>query len=252
MLLLNEREQTIIDLLIENPHIGVAEMGKRLDVSLVTVRSDFDALSEKGYLIRTRGGALPAFHPAILARQRNLPERKSAIAKKAATLISDGDTVMIEAGTTTALIGRFLLGKRDVKVVTDSTLLLPYARSNPALHITFVGGIFRPEAESMIGPMAVQNLEQFHVKTAFIGTDGFSLENGLTTHMMEATEVVRAMHRRSDRTVLLADSEKWGQAGFARIIPLKEIDTLVIDSGLPEEARNDIMALGIELLIVQV
>ncbi len=60
MLLLNEREQTIIDLLIENPHIGVAEMGKRLDVSLVTVRSDFDALSEKGYLIRTRGGALPA------------------------------------------------------------------------------------------------------------------------------------------------------------------------------------------------
>ncbi len=252
MLLLNERERTIIDLLIENPHIGVAEMGKRLDVSSVTVRSDFDNLAEKGYLIRTRGGALPAFHPAILARQRNQPERKSAIAKKAATLISDGDTVMIEAGTTTALIGRFLLGKHDVKVVTDSTLLLPYARSNPALHITFVGGIFRPEAESMIGPMAVKHLEQFHVKTAFIGTDGFSLENGLTTHMMEATEVVRTMHQRSDRTVLLADSEKWGQAGFAHIIPLKEIDTLVIDSGLPRAARNDIEALGIELLIVQV
>ena len=251
MLVLNEREKTIIDLLIDNPHIGVAEMGRRLNVSSVTVRSDFDALAEKGYLIRTRGGALPAFHPEILARQRKLPERKSAIAKKAASLISDGDTVMIEAGTTTALIGRYLLGKRDVKVVTDSTLLLPYARSNPALHLTFVGGIFRPEAEAMNGPMAIKHLEQFHVKTAFIGTDGFSMENGLTTHMVEAAEIVRTMHRRSDRTVLLADSGKWGQAGFARILPLEDIDTMVIDSGLPEEARNDIEALGIELLIVQ-
>ncbi|MCK5736104.1 MAG: DeoR/GlpR transcriptional regulator, partial [Spirochaetaceae bacterium] len=93
MLLLNEREQTILDLLIDDPHIGVAEMGKRLEVSSVTVRSDFDTLAEKGYLIRTRGGALPAFHPAILARQRNLPERKSAIAKTAASLIGDGDTI---------------------------------------------------------------------------------------------------------------------------------------------------------------
>ena len=249
--LLNERERKILDLLIEDPHIGVSEMSKRLKVSAVTVRSDFDNLAEKGYLIRTRGGALPAFHPEILARQKNLPDRKAAIAKAAASFIDDGDTIMIEAGTTTAFIGRYLLGKRNVKVVTDSTLLLPYARSNPAIHFTFVGGIFRPEAESMVGPAAVQHLEQFHVKTAFIGTDGFSMENGLTTYMMEATEVVRTMHRRSDRTVLLADSGKWGQAGFARIIPLKEIDILVIDSGLHEPARKDIEALGIELLIVE-
>jgi DeoR family galactitol utilization operon repressor len=249
--LLNERERKILDLLIEDPHIGVSQMSKRLDVSSVTVRSDFDNLAEKGYIIRTRGGALPAFHPAILARQRNLPDRKAAIARAAAAFIRDGDSIMIEAGTTTAMIGRFLLGKRDVSVVTDSTLLLPWARSNPSVHFTFVGGIFRPEAESMMGPIAVQHLEQFHVKTAFLGTDGLSLENGLTSHMMEATEIVRAMHRRSDRTVLLADSSKWGQAGFARIIPLEEVDTLVIDSGLPESARKDIKALGIELLIVQ-
>jgi len=249
MQLLNEREKKIIDLLIEDPHIGVNQMSKRLDVSVVTVRSDFDDLAEKGYLIRTRGGALPAFHPDILARQKHRSDVKSAIARTASTLIDDGDTVMIEAGTTTALIGRHLLGKRDVKVVTDNTLLLPYARSNPALHITFVGGIFRPEAESMVGPMAVQHLEQFHVKTAFIGTDGLSLENGLTTHMMEATEVVRAMHRRSDRTVLLVDSSKWGHSGFARILPLEDVDTLVTDADLPDAARKEINALGIELLV---
>ncbi len=251
MQLLNEREKKILEQLIEDPHLSVGDMGKHLDVSVVTVRSIFDSLAEKGYLIRTRGGALPAFHPDILARQRNLTDIKMAIARTAAGLISDGDTVMIEAGTTTALIGRYLLGKRDVKVVTDSTLLLPYFRSNPALHVTFVGGIFHPESESMVGPIAVQYLEQFHVKTAFIGTDGFSMENGLTTHMMEATEIVRAMHRRSDRTVLLADSGKWGQAGFARIIPLNEIDTLITDSALTAEARIDIESLGIEILTVE-
>ena len=236
---------------MDDPHIGVSQLGKVLDVSAVTIRSDFDALAEKGYLIRTRGGALPAFHPEILTRLKTFADAKSAIARRAASLVEDGDTVMIEAGTTTAMMGRYLLGKRDVKVVTDSTLLLPFARSNPALSVTFVGGIFRPEAESMMGPMAVEHLEQFHVRLAFIGTDGITLENGLTAHMMEATEIVRTMHQRSDKTVLLADSRKWGQAGFARILPLEDIDVLVTDSGLPEAARQDIAALGIELLIAE-
>ncbi len=247
--LLDERKRKILFLLIEQPRIGVNEMSRLLEVSAVTVRSDLDDLAEKGYLIRTRGGALPAFHPDIIARGKYRSDVKAEIAATAVSLIDDGDTVMIEAGTTTALIARYLLGKRDVKVVSDSTLLLPYARSNPSLHLTIVGGIFRPEAESMVGPAAVQHLSQFHVKTAFIGTDGFSMENGLTTHIMEATEVVRTMHERSDRTVLVADSCKWGQAGFARIIPLDEVDTLVTDEGLPEEVRAEIGGLGIEILI---
>lgn len=246
--LLDERERKILSLLIEQPRIGVNELSRLLEVSAVTVRSDLDDLADKGYLIRTRGGALPAFHPDIIARGRHRADIKAAIASVAAGLIEDGDTVMIEAGTTTALIGRYLLGKRDVKVVSDSTLLLPCARSNPALKLTIVGGIFRPEAESMVGPEAVRHLRQFHVKTAFIGTDGFSMENGLSTHMMEATEVVRTMHERSDRTVLVADSSKWGQAGFARIIPLDEIDTLITDEGMPPEAREEIQNLGIEVL----
>lgn len=247
--MLNERERRVLSLLIADPHIGVNAMSGHLDVSAVTVRGILDDLAEKGYLIRTRGGALPAFHPEILLRQRASAEVKATIAEAAAALIEDGDTVMIEAGTTTALIGRYLLGKRGLKVVTDSTLLLPYARSNPALSLTFVGGSFRPEAESMVGPTAVHHLEQFQVRTAFIGTDGFSLENGLTTHMMEAAEVVRTMHHRSERTVLLADSGKWGQLGFARIIPLEDVDILVTDAGFPGCDRGEIEKRGVELLI---
>lgn len=251
MQLLNERERKILDILTDDPHIGVNEMSRLLDVSAVTVRSAFDDLAEKGYLIRTRGAALPAFHPGILARQKIRPKVKSVIAKTAASLIGDGESIMIEAGTTTSLIARYLLGKRDIKVVTDSTLLIPYARSNPSIQLSFVGGLFQPESESMMGPIAVAQLREFHVKTAFIGTDGFSEENGLTTHLMEATEVVRTMHERSDTTVLLADSTKWNQAGFARIIPMDAIDILITDSEFPAEARMKIKEMGIRLLIAE-
>ncbi|RLW69423.1 MAG: hypothetical protein B6D68_02090 [spirochete symbiont of Stewartia floridana] len=213
------------------------------------MRSYIHSLVEKGYLIRTRGGAHLAFHPAILKRQKHRFEIKQSIAKAAADLIGNGDSIMVEAGTTTALIGRYLLGKQNIKVVTDSTLLLPYARSNPSLHLSFTGGSFQPEAESMTGPMAVAHLEQFHAKSAFIGTDGFSIENGLTAYMMEAADVVRAMCKRSERSILLADSSKWNRTGFARIIPLGDINILITDEGFPYEARKKLKKLGVGLII---
>ncbi len=246
---LNEKEMKVIDLLVENPHLGVSEMSRHLKVSAVTMRSYIHALAEKGYLIQTRGGAHLAFHPAILKRQKHRFEIKQSIAKAAADLIDSGDSIMIEAGTTTALIGRYLLGKQNIKVVTDSTLLLPYARLNPSLHLSFTGGSFQPEAESMTGPMAVAHLKQFHAKSAFIGTDGFSVENGLTTYMMEASDVVRTMCKRSERRILLADSGKWNRAGFAHIIPLGDIDTLITDEGFPEDARKKVKNLGVELIV---
>ena len=112
-------------------------MSSHLDVSMVTVRSDYDALAEKGYLIRARGGALVASHSEVLKRQRQNFDLKATIARTAATLIEDGDSIMVEAGITTALVGRYLLGKQNIKVVTNSTLLLPYARveSGGALHL---------------------------------------------------------------------------------------------------------------------
>ncbi|MFW5784457.1 MAG: DeoR family transcriptional regulator, partial [Spirochaetota bacterium] len=92
----------------------MSEMGARLGVSQVTVRNTLNALSEKGVVVRTWGGASPAFHPEILERQRTNQETKARIASAAAEMVGDGDAVMIEAGTTTSLVGRFLVGRRDV------------------------------------------------------------------------------------------------------------------------------------------
>jgi DeoR/GlpR family transcriptional regulator of sugar metabolism len=107
---LTDREKRILEMLAEDTNLSVAQISEILEVSRVTIRSDFTSLEEKGLIIRTRGGAFPAFHPEILDRQKRGVENKKRIAKAAAALIDDGDTVMINDGTTTSLIPKYLLG----------------------------------------------------------------------------------------------------------------------------------------------
>ena len=117
-----ERKSVILDLLMEAGSVGVSELAKRLNVTVVTARADLAALEEEGLLVRTHGGAVPARHPKIMERSQANKEVKGAIAKAAASMIRDGDTVIITAGTTTALIAKYLLGKRDLHIVTNNTL----------------------------------------------------------------------------------------------------------------------------------
>lgn len=248
--LLNEKEQQVVELLIEDPTIGVTELADRLSVSAVTMRSYLNGLGEKGYLYRVHGGAVPTIHPEIVEREQRLQPEKRAIARAAAALVEDGDTIMIEAGTTTAMIARYLLGKRDVSLVTNNTLALAHARGNPGLRVNVVGGEFRPASESIVGPMALSYLERFHVRTAFVGTDGFSPAKGLSTHLVEGAEIVICMAKQADRVVVVADSTKLGREGFVRVLPLGRLDVIITDDKIAQTASTEIRDLGIELITV--
>lgn len=249
---LSDREQQILTVIAEAPTTPVSELASILGVSQVTVRSDLSSLADKGYLLRTHGGAIPAFHPQILERQQSGREIKEALARRAASLVGDGESIMIEAGTTTALIARFLVGKRDIKVVTNNMLTLPYARLNPGLHLSILGGEFRPATESLVGPATQLALETFHVQTAFLGTDGFSSSHGFTTHLVEGAQIVRAMAKRAERTVVVADSSKYGRRGFAHVLDIADVSELICDSGLSPEARTELADAGVEVTIVEI
>lgn len=246
---LSERERQVLDLLIDEEGISAPEIGRRLDVSAVTVRSTLASLSDKGVIVRTWGGASPAFHPAILDRQRRNHDAKLRIAAAAAAMIGDGDAIMVEAGTTTSLVGRHLFGRRDVHAVTNSMLFVPYGRSNPALTVTVVGGTFQPVTESVVGPIALRELEQFHVRLAFVGTDGFSLDHGATTHLVEGAEIVRKMVSCAERTILLADSSKYGKVGFTRVLELQSLAAIITDSELSETARAELEEAGVPVTL---
>lgn len=248
--LLNEKEQQIINFLIQDPTISVSDLAENLSVSAVTMRSYLNGLAEKGYLYRVHGGAVPTIHPAIVERDHQLQAEKRAIARTAAEMVRDGDTIMIEAGTTTAMIVRFLLGRRDVSVITNNTLALAHTRGNPGLRVHMVGGEFRPATESVVGPMALSFLERFHVRTAFVGTDGLSVDKGLTTHLVEGAEIVIRMAQQADRTVAVADSSKFNREGFVRVLPLQKLDTIITDSAIGPAAASAIRKLGIELITV--
>jgi DeoR family galactitol utilization operon repressor len=236
-------------MITSDPSLSVTKLSERLGVSAVTVRSDLADLEAQGYVIRSRGGVLPAFHPEILRRQKSHLEEKQRIAKKAASLVQDGDTIMIEAGTTTALIAKYLVGKRDIRIVTNSTLIIPYARSNPGVHLSVVGGTFRPETEALVGPMALSSLASFYVKLAFVGTDGFTAAYGLTSHFPEAAAVLKRVVERAEKTILVADSSKFGKTGFVSILPLTGVEKVITDSGIGEEARREIEEEGVEVIV---
>ncbi|VGO23386.1 Glucitol operon repressor [Pontiella sulfatireligans] len=244
------REKEILRILSEDSGKTVTEISEMLEVSAVTIRSDLKTLADKGLVVRTRGGAFPAFHPSILERQKHMVEEKERIAKAAASHVEDGDNIMIVAGTTTPLMVKYLLGKRDIHIVTNSTLIYPQARINPSIRLTVVAGEFRPSAEAILGPEAIQGLTRFHVQKAFLGADGFSLGTGITADFVEVAEIVKMAASRSEQSLLLADSSKYGRAGFAHIMGLDVLDGIITDTGLPSSASKALEEFGLSVELV--
>ncbi|MFO7936277.1 MAG: DeoR/GlpR family DNA-binding transcription regulator [Kiritimatiellia bacterium] len=244
------RKQKILDALMEKPELSVTELSKFFEVSEVTIRSDLKELEAQGVLLRQNGGALPTLHPSVAERQRSHTAEKTRIARAAAALIEDLEDIMITAGTTTSLIPRFLMGRQDIKVVTNSTLLLPFARNNPGLSITLTGGEFRPAIEGLTGPSTIRELKQFHVAKAFLGSDGITTTKGTTADSAEIAEVCRQMSAQAHQTIILADSSKLGREGFAHIMSASKIDMLITDTAASMTEVNNLRDKGIKVRLV--
>ncbi len=247
---LTAREQELLELLAEDPNFTVAYAAEKFGVSHVTVRNTLRSLEEKGFAIRSHGGAFPAIHPNILHRKRANAETKDLLAKEAASYIKDEQNIMIVNGTTSANVAKYLMGKSNLHVVSNSMLVLPYFRANPAIHLTVVGGNFEPHSESLVGPITIEELDQFRVDVTISGTDGFSLEHGLTTSFLENAEVVRKMIGQAKKNILVAESSKYNRTGFVKIVPMNRIDIVITDSGLSDEATAELVDAGIEVIRV--
>jgi DeoR family galactitol utilization operon repressor len=251
MIELSPREKHILQLLKSGEEYPVSRLSEELGVSAVTIRGDLRDLDSKGLVIRSHGRVVVASAPQAAVRDDTNTPKKDLIAKLAATLVKDNDFIMITNGSTCSLIPRHIFGKRNVRVVTNSTLILPYARANTQLQVTLVGGEYRSEAEALVGPAAISQIENYHVSTTFFGTDGFTMEHGLTTSLIENAQVVQRMCAQATRRVLCVDSSKVGNRGFVRIMPVTEIDTIVTDSGFPADLITQLEEQGVEVLIAK-
>ncbi len=247
---MNERRMKIIEACTKNAQISVSSLSSRFGVSQVTIRTDLKALEEEGLLRRVHGGAASVSDEVISNRLNRRYETKLHIAAEAAELVASGETVMIESGSTNALLARRLGETKDVTIITNSCFIAHFVRDLPRLRVVLLGGDYQPASEVCVGPLTRQGLQAFHVDKVFLGTDGFSEEDGFTCMDLQRAEVMAAMAARGNRTFILTDSSKFDQRGVAGL-PLESVDTVVTDSGIPETVQTILKRSGVSLLVAE-
>lgn len=249
-------------LLAEVRRLGAAavpDLASTLGVSEMTIRRDLDVLAADGRIDKVRGGARSSQHGASAARDLTTQSRrnvdgKRAIARRAATLVEPGMSVGLGGGSTTWALARELRGVDDLTIVTNSlpvadVFARPDRADEPYTQTVVLTGGVRTPADALVGPVAVASLEHLHCDIVFLGVRGIDLTAGLTTSNLLEAETNRALVAAGARAVVLADHTKWGAVGLTTIVDLNEVDLVVTDGGLPDEAQQTLRAHVAELWV---
>ncbi|WP_273653934.1 DeoR/GlpR family DNA-binding transcription regulator [Cellulomonas fimi] len=243
-----ERHQQILARARAEGRVDVTALADELDVTPETIRRDLTALERHGLVRRVHGGAIPVerlgFEPGIADREGLLAGEKERIAKAALDELPDGGAVIFDAGTTTVRLAELLPTDRELTVVTHALPVATVLATRPGITLHLVGGTVRGRTLAAVGTWAVQALADIHADVAFVGTNGLSVEHGLTTPDLAEAAVKRALVTNARRTVVLADHTKLGRVDFAHVVPLSAVDTLVTDTGAEPELVDEIEAAG--------
>ncbi|WBU38626.1 DeoR/GlpR family DNA-binding transcription regulator [Homoserinibacter sp. YIM 151385] len=249
-----ERHQQILDTARSRGRVEVAGLARELSVTPETVRRDLTALERRGVLRRVHGGAIPVerlgIEPAVADREAHATGEKDRIARAALEELPDGGSLILDAGTTTVRVAELLPTDRELTVVTHS---IPVAsalvgRANINLHL--LGGIVRGRTLAAVGEWTRSQISEVFADVAFMGTNGLSVERGLTTPDMAEAIVKRALIDAARRIVVLADHSKFGREDFARVAPLAGIDTVITDSGVDADFAEELENAGPRVVIV--
>jgi len=253
-MLAEERRQTILKLLDlrESTSATVAELAERLRVSSMTIRRDLTWLEEAGLLRRVHGGAMALeadeAEVPFVARSQQAGHEKRTIGRLAASLIRDGERIVLDAGTTTLQVALHLGERQDLTVVTNALPVAQALAHHPGVSTFVLGGQLKKREQCTVGPPVTEALARLTVDRVFLSAMGFSLARGITDPDILEAEVKRAMIRAAHEVVLVADSSKWGVESFAQIAALAAIQTLVTDLGLPGEAVEVLRAMGVRVV----
>jgi DeoR family transcriptional regulator of aga operon len=246
------RQERITALVQERGFARVTDLAQRFAVSTVTVRADLQSLEARGRVRRIRGGAVP---PGTLRLERPFEvvaqesaRAKAAIGGHAARLVSDGDTVVLDVGTTTTAIASALRARAelsDVIVFTNAlNVALELEHAWPRISVVVTGGTVRPLQHSLVNPLATVILERIRASIAFIGCNGIDPRGGVTNLNLPEAEIKRAMLLAARRRVVVADGSKLGEVELAKVCDLEEVSLVVTDATADQAVVSDIVAGG--------
>lgn len=247
-----ERHRLIADRVRSEGRVEVSELASLFGVSAETVRRDLSVLEGQGVLRRTHGGAVPVerllFEPAVEERLATMAEEKGRIARAALRFLPERGAILLDAGTTTGALAEVLPADRELSVVTNCLPIASLLAGRLSLDVIVAGGRVRARTLAAVDDLAARFLDGFVPDVAFVGANGVTVERGLTTPDVAEAAAKRAMVRNARRAVLLADHTKVGQEHFVRFAEIGEIDVLVTDRAVEEEAVREIEAAGVEVV----
>jgi DeoR family fructose operon transcriptional repressor len=245
-----ERRIRILELLRERKKLTVHELCKVLEVSPATVRGDLRDLDREGRLVRTHGGAIEKSRAGfeLISSQRSTENlaAKRAIAVEAENLAEDGDTILLDTGTTTLELARRLHARRNLTVVTNDLDIARTLEEAAGVQVVFLGGTLRKGYHCTVGPAGVRMAQDLRVDKAFMATNSMSLESGATTPDLHQADTKKAMIAMARKIILLCDSSKIGRESFARFADPEHIDVLVTDR-MGDEDRLRFEERGVEV-----
>jgi DeoR/GlpR family transcriptional regulator of sugar metabolism len=251
-----ERRQSLLDILRKQPGLSIPELAVVLNVSEGTVRNDLNALEQQGLLTRVHGGAILSQqnqfqNNSFIRRYQQNAAAKLAIAREAAALVDNGDSILLDASSTAYYFAKALSKHQRLRVVTNGFEVARELAGNTTNVVILIGGIVNNESSSATGLLSEQIIEDLHIQKAFLSCSGFSLERGMTeVHLAEA-QLKRKVIESSQQLFALVDSSKFGKEDLTSFARLEKISRLFTDQHLSLDWVERLRQAGVKFMICE-
>lgn len=250
-----QRQRAIREILNRDGSVRVADLAEHFGASRVTVRKDLESLCANGRIQRTHGGAVLVREnalddPTLLEKEKLHREEKLQIAEAAASMVSEGQVVILDSGTTTSAIARALLRNfKNLTIITNAVNIAVELRGSN-LEAILTGGNLRKNSFSLVGPLAEETLSRLRADILFLGVDGFDVHHGLSTPNLLEARVNRAMMDISKMTIAVCDSSKFGKRSLSVLAPPSALQGVITDRGASKADLNALRKLGLKVTVV--
>jgi DeoR family transcriptional regulator of aga operon len=256
-LLNEERRREILGVVQRDGRVLVKDLARHFRISQITIRKDLEVLDGQGAIQRTHGGALPVqtgalLDPSLREKEKLHSKQKAQIAQAAARLVEEGQSVLLDSGTTTTAIARALKNRNMERlIVITNAINIAAELAGTHIEVILTGGTLRKNSFSLVGPLAERTLRQLSADILFLGVDGFDTKVGLFTPNLLESEVNRAMVEIARRTVAVCDSSKFGRRSLCNIMPVARVHEVITDRQIPKFDLRALKDAGVKVTLVQ-
>ena len=252
-MLARQRREKILEMIVEDGAARVSGLRDIFGVSEVTIRKDLEKLAVDGHIVRDHGGAylksLPEQVQSLALQHREHMDKKARIGESAAALVENGDSLILDAGSTTTEVARHLWGRESLTVVTNALNIALTLGAGFGHDIVVTGGEFKAPTLSLTADRAAEGLRDIRVDKVFLATAGFSVDTGLTYPGFSDLPVKRAMIEAGRLVYLVADSSKYGKQALARLGALNLVDVVITDRDIDARHRQEMEQAGLEVIV---